>query len=107
MKAIIQLWELPPDNNPVLQHSFSHDFPSPTDPSAPAPEEADEDVGGAVLALAVRDGTIFAGGQAGRIAVWDVETATLVRVLVAAEVCHKLPNYILLVWLNNIHNWRH
>ncbi|CEL62689.1 putative di-and tripeptidase DUG2 OS=Saccharomyces cerevisiae (strain ATCC 204508 / S288c) GN=DUG2 PE=1 SV=1 [Rhizoctonia solani AG-1 IB] len=80
-----KLWELPPDNNPVLQHSFSHDFPSPTDPSAPAPEEADEDVGGAVLALAVRDGTIFAGGQAGRIAVWDVETATLVRVLVAAE----------------------
>jgi di- and tripeptidase len=33
----------------------------------------------------VRDGTIFAGGQAGRVAVWDVESLALVRVLVAAE----------------------
>ncbi|QRW20092.1 Gly-Xaa carboxypeptidase [Rhizoctonia solani] len=80
-----QLWELPPDNNPVLQHTFSREVPMALDPTAPSAEETDEDVGGAVLALAVRDGTIFAGGQAGRVAVWDVETVTLVRVLVAAE----------------------
>ncbi|CUA72557.1 putative di-and tripeptidase DUG2 [Rhizoctonia solani] len=77
-----KLWELPPHHNPTLQHTFSHDSPVPSDPAA---EETDEDIGGAVLALAVRDGTIFAGGQAGRVAVWDVETLTLVRVLVAAE----------------------
>ncbi|CAE6432865.1 unnamed protein product [Rhizoctonia solani] len=77
-----KLWKLPPDNNPILQHTFSHDSSLPSDPAA---EETDEGVGGAVLALAVRDGTIFAGGQAGRVAVWDVETQTLVRVLVAAE----------------------
>ncbi|EUC63300.1 beta-ala-his dipeptidase [Rhizoctonia solani AG-3 Rhs1AP] len=77
-----KLWELPPYRNPVLQHTFSHDSPVPSDPAA---EETDEDIGGAVLALVVRDGTIFAGGQAGRVAVWDVETLTLVRVLVAAE----------------------
>ncbi|KAF8746635.1 Zn-dependent exopeptidase, partial [Rhizoctonia solani] len=84
-RVVMQLWELPPDNNPVLQHTFSREVPMALDPTAPSAEETDEDVGGAVLALAVRDGTIFAGGQAGRVAVWDVETATLVRVLVAAE----------------------
>ncbi|KAG8692935.1 hypothetical protein FRC08_009440 [Ceratobasidium sp. 394] len=73
-----KLWTLPPHQNPALQHTFSHDDPLQS-------QSSDVDTGGAVLALAVRDGTVFAGGQAGRVAVWDVESLALVRVLVAAE----------------------
>ncbi|QRV92322.1 Gly-Xaa carboxypeptidase [Ceratobasidium sp. AG-Ba] len=73
-----KLWTLPPHENPTLQHTFSHDDPI-------SPRGSDIETGGAVLALVVRDGTVFAGGQAGRVAVWDVESLALVRVLVAAE----------------------
>lgn len=86
-----QLWTLPPHNNPILQHTFSHDTPLPTSNLTPASQENDveTETGGAVLALAVRDGMVFAGGQAGRVAVWDVESLALVRVLVAAEVSFR------------------
>ncbi|KAF8607063.1 Zn-dependent exopeptidase [Ceratobasidium sp. AG-I] len=80
-----KLWTLPPHNNPILQHTFSHDTPLPTSLSAPGPNDVETETGGAVLALAVRDGMVFAGGQAGKVAVWDVESLALVRVLVAAE----------------------
>ncbi|KAG8768281.1 hypothetical protein FRC12_005667, partial [Ceratobasidium sp. 428] len=73
-----KLWTLPPHQNPTLQHTFSHDDPLQS-------QDPDVETGGAVLALAVRDGMVFAGGQAGRVAVWDVESLALVRVLVAAE----------------------
>lgn len=84
----LQLWTLPPHGNPTLQHTFSHDtaLPASLSISASQPNDVEPETGGAVLALAVRDGMVFAGGQAGRVAVWDVETLALIRVLVAAEV---------------------
>ena len=67
----MQLWQLPSgraqDAAPQLLHTF--------------------DCGaGAVLALAVRGDTVFAGCQDGLVKVWDLETRTLVRTLLVVEV---------------------
>lgn len=42
--------------------------------------------GGGVLSLAARSGTVYAGCQAGFVKVWDLETRTLVRTIIAQEV---------------------
>ncbi|BGP20053.1 hypothetical protein JCM10213_003563 [Rhodosporidiobolus nylandii] len=44
-------------------------------------EHPDSSNGDAVLALAVRDNTVFAGHQGGIIRIWDLDTLTCVRVL--------------------------
>lgn len=41
---------------------------------------------GAVLAVVVRGETVYAGCQDGNLKVWDLETRTLVRVLITSEV---------------------
>ena len=41
---------------------------------------------GAVLAVAVHGETVYAGCQDGNLKVWDLETRTLVRVLITSEV---------------------
>jgi len=41
---------------------------------------------GAVLAVVVRGETVYAGCQDGHLKVWDLETRTLVRVLITSEV---------------------
>jgi hypothetical protein len=41
---------------------------------------------GAVLSLAVRGETVYAGCQDGYIKVWDLETKTLVREIIVQEV---------------------
>ena len=72
----MQLWRLPENNSweatPELLHTF--------------------DCGaGAVLALAVRGDTVYAGCQDGLVKVWDLETRTLVRTLLVVEVsCYRM-----------------
>ncbi|KAI0325048.1 Zn-dependent exopeptidase [Cubamyces sp. BRFM 1775] len=68
--STVKLWQLPGgragDAAPKLLHTF--------------------DCGaGAVLALAVRGDTVFAGCQDGLVKVWDLETRTLVRTLLVVE----------------------
>jgi len=65
--ADVRLWLCTPHDGPVLQHTFS----------------AGE--GGGVLSLVARAGTVYAGCQAGFVKVWDVETRTLVRTIIAQE----------------------
>ncbi|CDO74568.1 hypothetical protein BN946_scf184771.g4 [Trametes cinnabarina] len=75
--STVKLWQLPSgrrqDDAPQLLHTF--------------------DCGaGAVLALAVRGDTVFAGCQDGLVKVWDLETRTLVRTLLVVELwaCPRL-----------------
>ncbi|EIW59658.1 Zn-dependent exopeptidase [Trametes versicolor FP-101664 SS1] len=68
--STVKLWQLPhgrtQDAAPQLLHTF--------------------DCGaGAVLALAVRGDTVYAGCQDGLVKVWDLETRTLVRTLLVVE----------------------
>ncbi|KZT09086.1 Zn-dependent exopeptidase [Laetiporus sulphureus 93-53] len=63
----VKLWQLAPGNpTPILLHTF-------------------ECCTGAVLAVAVRGETVFAGCQDGHVKVWDLETRTLVRILIVVE----------------------
>ncbi|KAH9917958.1 Zn-dependent exopeptidase [Fomitopsis serialis] len=63
----VKLWQLAPANpTPILLHTF-------------------ECCMGAVLAVVVRGETIYAGCQDGHLKVWDLETRTLVRVLITSE----------------------
>ncbi|KAH7097612.1 Zn-dependent exopeptidase [Auriculariales sp. MPI-PUGE-AT-0066] len=64
--ADVRLWLCNRDG-PVLRHTFS----------------AGE--GGGVLSLVARAGTVYAGCQAGFVKVWDLETRTLVRTIIAYE----------------------
>ncbi|KAI0927550.1 hypothetical protein AcV5_008062 [Taiwanofungus camphoratus] len=66
--ATVKLWQLSSANpTPVLLHTFNCA------------------TGGAVLALAARGETVFAGCQDGHVKVWDLETRTLVRTLIVVE----------------------
>lgn len=73
-----QLWQLSSANpTPVLLHTFNCA------------------TGGAVLALAARGETVFAGCQDGHVKVWDLETRTLVRTLIVVEVsAYSVPHSI-------------
>ncbi|KAH9829631.1 Zn-dependent exopeptidase [Rhodofomes roseus] len=63
----VKLWQLAPANpTPILLHTF-------------------ECCTGAVLAVVVRGETVYAGCQDGHLKVWDLETRTLVRVLITSE----------------------
>ncbi|KZT64245.1 Zn-dependent exopeptidase [Daedalea quercina L-15889] len=63
----VKLWQLAPANpTPMLLHTF-------------------ECCTGAVLAVVVRGETVYAGCQDGHLKVWDLETRTLVRVLITSE----------------------
>lgn len=63
----VKLWLCTQEGGPVLQHTFY----------------AGE--GDGVLSLVVRNGTVYAGCQAGFVKVWDIETRTLVRTIIAQE----------------------
>ncbi|KZW01583.1 glutathione degradosome [Exidia glandulosa HHB12029] len=63
----VKLWLCTQEGGPVLQHTF----------------HAGE--GGGVLSLVARSGTVYAGCQAGFVKVWDLETRTLVRTIIAQE----------------------
>ncbi|KAI0726272.1 Zn-dependent exopeptidase [Fomitopsis betulina] len=63
----VKLWQLAPANpTPILLHTF-------------------ECCTGAVIAVVVRGETVYAGCQDGHLKVWDLETRTLVRVLITSE----------------------
>ncbi|PCH40332.1 glutathione degradosome [Wolfiporia cocos MD-104 SS10] len=63
----VKLWQLAPGNPiPILAHTF-------------------ECCMGAVLTLAVRGETVYAGCQDGHVKVWDLETRTFVRSLIVVE----------------------
>ncbi|KAI0823293.1 Zn-dependent exopeptidase [Trametes gibbosa] len=68
--STVKLWQLPSgrtqDAAPQLLHTFDCNV-------------------GAVLALAVRGDTVYAGCQDGLVKVWDLETRTLVRRLLVVE----------------------
>lgn len=64
--ADVKIWECLAGGGLRLLHTFS-------------------DLPGAVLSLAVRDSLLFAGCQDGQIKVWDMETRSCVRTIIAQE----------------------
>ncbi|KAI0629895.1 Zn-dependent exopeptidase [Trametes polyzona] len=68
--STVKLWQLPYGRSQASAPQLLHTF----------------DCGaGAVLALAVRGATVYAGCQDGLVKVWDLETRTLVRTLLVVE----------------------
>lgn len=64
-------------------------------PEGPALLDTFECNQGGVLSLVVRDGTVYAGCQDGCVAVWDLETKSLVRLILAQEVNVFFPSLFL------------
>ncbi|GAA6008400.1 hypothetical protein JCM10207_000113 [Rhodosporidiobolus poonsookiae] len=79
--ALLRLWR-PTVTDLIALHTLEYPAPSSSSSATSAAGAgAGAEADAAVLALAEREGTVFAGHQGGAIRIWDLDTLTCIRVL--------------------------